>query len=103
MERPRRGCVNLPYLAGTKKRPVKKRPYKLISSSKYKLSWILREVGMKKKFQECMTNGKTSTISLVELSSKAASLKTKLIFNSPFHKLPSQMACFLIGTISILF
>ena len=24
MERPRRGCVNLPYLAGTKKRPVNK-------------------------------------------------------------------------------
>ena len=39
MERPRRGCVNLPYLAGTKKRPVKKGPYKLISPSKYKHSW----------------------------------------------------------------
>ena len=38
MERPRRGCVNLPYLAGTKKRPVKKGPYKLISPSKYKHS-----------------------------------------------------------------
>ena len=34
MERPRRGCVNLPYLAGTKKRPVKKGPYELISPSK---------------------------------------------------------------------
>ena len=34
MERPRRGCVNLPYLAGTKKRPVNKGPYKLISPSK---------------------------------------------------------------------
>ena len=34
MERPRRGCVNLPYLAGTKKRPVKKGPYYLISPSK---------------------------------------------------------------------
>ena len=38
MERPRRGFVNLPYLAGTKKRPVKKGPYKLISPSKYKHS-----------------------------------------------------------------
>ena len=40
MERPRGGCVNLPYLAGTKKRPVKKGPYKLISPSKYKHSWV---------------------------------------------------------------
>ena len=34
MERPRRGCGNLPYLAGTKKRPVNKGPYNLISPSK---------------------------------------------------------------------
>ena len=31
--------MNLPFLAGTKKRPVKKGPYKLISPSKYKHSW----------------------------------------------------------------
>ena len=49
MERPRWGCVNLPYLAGTKKRPVKKGPYKLISPSKYKHSWMQMQSDAKDK------------------------------------------------------